>query len=402
MSHDFDNSIKSVASMPDEATIYDLIGALSVSERWKDRFYRIHTSYSKNYARQKPLSTHLWRYSSAVAGLPFKQRFNFCAYLNVWAFIFGPFYYFAKRMYKKAVILSIFCAILATYSQLTPFYIPFIFIYCGIFANRDYFVKMVLNSPIVKNRPEMRNSEVNEVHIQTVASRKNHVGLAIALMIAVILPIGVYYYNIYTLMHDAYAAVSEIPKVCTDEEDCNSFISENLERIKSSPEPEAEYRRNYKIACAYVTLGNRVNAIKFLDKATEQNPKFLPAWLTRAAYEYQNQNYTQAIYNYSEALEIAPMAKFLNFYIGESYYKMKNYRSALEYLELAVRADKMNPLYVETLAYAKIHTADIEGGIKDLEKAAKLYARGDKERNTMKIRAIERHIRTLKASLGLD
>jgi hypothetical protein len=72
--------------------------------------------------------------------------------LNFWAYLFGPFYYLAKGMWKKAVLLFGLCVIGAAVldailesngmaSTITRFIAPAVF---GVRANMDYYKKVML------------------------------------------------------------------------------------------------------------------------------------------------------------------------------------------------------------------------------------------------------------------
>jgi uncharacterized membrane protein YvbJ len=85
-----------------------------------------------------------------IRELVFGERFK--VIFNVWAFLFGPFYYFAKGMWKKAivlfamcmvgiVILSLICEAVGISDAITTFIAPAIF---ARRANIDFYKKIVL------------------------------------------------------------------------------------------------------------------------------------------------------------------------------------------------------------------------------------------------------------------
>lgn len=85
-----------------------------------------------------------------ISELPFGERQK--VIFNVWGFLFGPFYYLAKGMWKKAIVLIALCLAaivilsmlleaMAVSSVITNFIAPAIF---ATRANVDYYKKIVL------------------------------------------------------------------------------------------------------------------------------------------------------------------------------------------------------------------------------------------------------------------
>ena len=115
------------------------IDSLPVSESWKRKFKAIHKAGG-------PAMPHLKNLTREER----KDIPNF----NVLAFLFGPFYYLAKGMWKKGLILFVLCFIgilildalmqlvgLGNYTRATGFVTAAVF---AALANRDYYTKMVL------------------------------------------------------------------------------------------------------------------------------------------------------------------------------------------------------------------------------------------------------------------
>ena len=112
------------------------IDSLEVSEKWKQRFRLIekigwHKGVWKNY----------WNFKQ----LPLGQRFSL--FFNIWGFLFGPIYYFAKGMWVKAlfliglyVLLNIVLALLDVDINVFQFAIP---VYCASMANYDFYMLKV-------------------------------------------------------------------------------------------------------------------------------------------------------------------------------------------------------------------------------------------------------------------
>lgn len=84
--------------------------------------------------------------------LPFSERLKVT--FNIWGFLLGPFYYLAKGMWKKAILLTALCVvaigilqyILAVTgfpgSNITNFMVPAVF---ASRANIDYYKKVILD-----------------------------------------------------------------------------------------------------------------------------------------------------------------------------------------------------------------------------------------------------------------
>lgn len=107
-----------------------------LSDVWKKKFFLIEKAGGPKLPHMREL-----RFGE-------KRRLT----LNVWAWLFGAFYYLTKGMWKKAIVLSALC-LLATYilevllqrmgltTSLTKFVGPAVF---GTRANIDYYKKVVL------------------------------------------------------------------------------------------------------------------------------------------------------------------------------------------------------------------------------------------------------------------
>lgn len=126
----------------DDEPIADSIAAidsLPVSDKWKARFKAMHKAGGPNMPLLKELTPEEKKQLS-----PF----------NILGFLFGPLYYLAKGMWRKALTLFVLCFIglmileivlnlagLAKFSNSTGFAAGAVF---AVLANRDYYSKMVL------------------------------------------------------------------------------------------------------------------------------------------------------------------------------------------------------------------------------------------------------------------
>lgn len=391
----FKETIQEAYTQENPLAVYDLIDRLRVSARWKDIFKRIHTVYLLNYFQGTLNNLHFWNPSPLVNQLRLGQKFNFFTSFNLWALLLGPIYYLFKFMYKKAIIIGAILYFLIVYNQFTPYFIPLIMLYCCIFANRDYFVKKVLKNHAIVNNPSILSVEIDEEYFLAVSKRKNAMPLAFIAALTILISLGYFLANSYNLELETDRALTNVPRVCSSQEECTKYINDKLQKISMSKDPKAQYSHNYKIACAYAIMGNKNNAIKFLDLTLRQNPKYLPAYLMRASYQFENQNYQQALVNYNMALAIAPRAKFIHYYIGRTYYRTRDYKNALIHLEIATKVKRNDPIALETLAYTKIYLKDFDGAIKDLRRTIDLYERQDSKKNAVKIKSIERYVKSL-------
>jgi hypothetical protein len=115
------------------------IDSLSVSDSWKRRFKAMHKAGGPSLPNYKNLTSEERKHLS-----PF----------NVLAFLFGPFYYLVKGMWRKGLTLTVLCLIgvlaldavmvlvgLGNFTRATGFAAGAVY---AALANRDYYAKMVL------------------------------------------------------------------------------------------------------------------------------------------------------------------------------------------------------------------------------------------------------------------
>jgi len=116
------------------------IDNLKVSDRWKRRFRAMHKAGGPDLPNSKALSP---------------EESKEISVFNIPGFFFGPFYYLAKGMWRKAIVLTVLCLIgillidlvltlvgLGKFTDVTRFIAPAVF---ATLANRDYYCKMVLH-----------------------------------------------------------------------------------------------------------------------------------------------------------------------------------------------------------------------------------------------------------------
>jgi hypothetical protein len=130
------------SSLTDPASSVSLaqIEALAVSERWKKRFRGIHLAGGPKMPNLKQLTI--------------TQRRQITPF-NVLGFLFGPLYYLAKGMWRKALSLSVVCASVAIAASLLLDYLGYaalgralgygVAAVFAIRANIDYYKKCLMN-----------------------------------------------------------------------------------------------------------------------------------------------------------------------------------------------------------------------------------------------------------------
>jgi len=115
------------------------IDSLSVSDSWKRKFKAMHKAGGPNLPNFKRLTS--------------EERKDL-SHFNVLAFLFGPFYYFVKGMWRKGLTLSVLCVVgvlaldavmvlvgLGDFTRASGFAAAAVW---AALANRDYYAKMVL------------------------------------------------------------------------------------------------------------------------------------------------------------------------------------------------------------------------------------------------------------------
>jgi len=107
------------------------IDSLDVSLKWKERFRLI-----EQIGWDNGMFKNYWNFRS----LSFSQRLTLA--FNIWAFLFGIFYYFAKGLWLKGIFL-VGIAVILTNLDAPPVFGFLIVGYCGGFANYDFYLLKV-------------------------------------------------------------------------------------------------------------------------------------------------------------------------------------------------------------------------------------------------------------------
>jgi hypothetical protein len=116
------------------------IDSLNVSDRWKAKFRLFEKAGAPGFANLK--------------NLPPEERRRAAAGFNILAFLFGPLYYVAKGMWRKAIALFLVCfavslviefiLTLTGYENIGKFMTYGVAAVFAVRANIDYYKKMVL------------------------------------------------------------------------------------------------------------------------------------------------------------------------------------------------------------------------------------------------------------------
>jgi len=125
-----------VKNKPTQGATSSTISAQEISDAWKKKFALLEKAGGPKLPKASELA--------------FGDRIN--AVFNVWGFLFGPFYYLAKGMWKKAIVLTILCIVaiviiemilrnMGISGTITNFIAPAIF---ATRANIDYYKKIML------------------------------------------------------------------------------------------------------------------------------------------------------------------------------------------------------------------------------------------------------------------
>jgi tetratricopeptide (TPR) repeat protein len=91
----------------------------------------------------------------------------------------------------------------------------------------------------------------------------------------------------------------------------------------------------YKIGSAYLQKREFDQAISFLNKSLETNPKYAAAYETRGVVYSRREQYDQAIADFNKALEINPSFAEAYFSRGRAYYFKKEYDKSREDIKKA-------------------------------------------------------------------
>lgn len=384
--------------MYNSGNIFSIIDSLSVSKNWKEIFKKIQVAYYHNFYQGKANNIHLWRYGQSIMNLSPDERFKFFTKFNFFALIFGPLYYLSKLILPKGLILLLFeVGILyyanSTYNSLLPYLCILIHIYTSVFANIDYFSKMVLGHKKIKENPDILSDYVDDNFVKNVTRKQSFyylfafvvtiVFISTCLIVATKIMQTLEYKNI----------LDRTKRICTTRNECTEILRISSININGGKQPVC--KEYYNLGAAYYELGDKHKALNALNQSIVKNNKYLPAYLLKGIVLTELKQYSAARKSYESALKLYPEGK-LFYLMGSTYYKESNFIEAKENFEKAVKAYPNNATYLESLAYSKIYLRDNQGAKADLKKAIKALKNEGENKNSARIERIEGYMKNIK------
>ncbi len=109
------------------------------------------------------------------------------------------------------------------------------------------------------------------------------------------------------------------------------FDQKELERAESGIDATDYFRQAENLYAEKKTD----EAITYLDKALEMDPRHLEAYVLRGFIRYGSHKYVEAIQDNLKALEVDPRCQQAHYLAGKSYGRLKNEKKALKHLEKA-------------------------------------------------------------------
>lgn len=378
-----------------DRNIYSFIDSLSVSKGWKEVFKKIQVAYYHNFYQGKSNNVHTWRYGQNMMSLSSSDRFKFFTRFNFFALVFGPVYYLAKFMLIKGLILLLLEIGLIYYFDFPIAYaIILLHVYAAVFANSDYFTKMVLNNKFIKENPDYLSDLINDNFVNSVMKQTSLHAQFVAFVIMASVFTGTIVYIEFAKDAKYRELINNRQKICKTTAECNKIIADSTANIRANKEPL--YLEYFNMGAAYYELNSKQSALLSLDKATKLKDDYFEPYALKGIIYTELKQFNLARMNYERALKIYPKGKFIYYLLGSSYYKEGNYLAAKDNFEKAVRAYPNKSSYWEALAYTKIYLKDRSGAKNDLAKAVKVLKKEDPNKNAAKIEALEGYMMNLK------
>jgi tetratricopeptide (TPR) repeat protein len=104
----------------------------------------------------------------------------------------------------------------------------------------------------------------------------------------------------------------------------------------------ARAKANYDSGIEKWSQGDRQMAIRDIERATQDDPTFAPAWITLSAYHYQMLDYRKSVLAARRALDLKPDEPQSAYYnLGMSLAEQNDVSGAINALESAIRADSL-------------------------------------------------------------
>ena len=384
--------------MHGNGNIFNIIDSLSVSKGWKETFKKIQVAYYHNFYQGKANNIHTWRYGQSVMNLAPEERFKFFVKFNFCALIFGPLYYLAKLILPKGLILFLIEAGILyyanyTYNSILPYLCILMHIYTAIFANIDYFSKMVLNNKKIKENPDILSDYIDESFVKSVTKKQSFYYLFTFIVILAFLVTGFIVTTKITKTLEYKNILDRTQRICTTRNECTEVLRTSSININGGKQPVC--KEYYNLGAAYYELGDKYKALNALNQAITKDSKYLPPYLLKGIVLTELKQYSAARKSYESALKLYPEGK-LFYLMGSTYYKEGNFIEAKENFEKAVKAYPNNATYLESLAYTKIYLRDNQGAKEDLKKAVKALRNESEKKNGARIERIEGYMKNIR------
>jgi tetratricopeptide (TPR) repeat protein len=111
-------------------------------------------------------------------------------------------------------------------------------------------------------------------------------------------------------------------------------------------EPYWDYPYNNRGYCK-LQLGDLENAYIDLYHSFEMNPANSFSWRNLGAYFLKTNELEKALIHFEEAEKIDPKTEMINFYMGQTYWQLKNLESAQKYLDKSIELNEHNDSVLE-------------------------------------------------------
>ena len=367
-------------------SVYDIIRNMKINDKTKKLFIKLYLMFYQEVEFGNYKNVHSWSYSVNYLSLGFLDRLKFFTEFNISAFFFGPLYYIYKKIYLKGFILTAVLFLIFALGGMVSIFWPVVFLYCALFANKDYFLKEIKTNKRIKADPDILNGLADEMEFDRILDDESSAVvtffLSIILSLLLLFSVGKNFYVNYQ-----YNKILSNSFACSSSEICTS----TFDRIgREEPKTSEEY---YYMALAYFEDRNYEKASEYAQKSINLNPYFLEAQILGANIYFElgnnNNGYNKAIIEYKSILKKNPKLIKLNYSIGRSYYRLKEYKDAIKYLSLAVKKYPINPEYREVLAYSYLSDRNGTSARKHLKAAIKIYtctltSTGQKRKNALK------------------
>ncbi len=349
--------------------IFSIIDGFPVDSGTRMLFKKMYVIYYHNVEFSIFKNIHSWTKCYTYLSLPIKEKLKLYVDFNLMAFILGPFYYFWHKMQKKGAILIALALILHQLGSIFAQAIPLIWLYCGLYANRDFFLYSLKSEKKIQGNPDVLVSQIDEnIVSQILTNSRPQILLPLISFVLQVGLIGMFGLNVWKEI-EFHTTLNTIPQVCKDTYDCESYISER----EMLPSSKKDVRTYYNIACAYTLINNEKKAEEYFLSATIKDKNYVRTYITRGNVYFKEEEYLKAAADYKTALKINPDLNELNYNVGRCYYRLGKYPEALSFFDKAIKKNSRDPRFYEMRAYSYIYIGNIQAAKRDLREAIKIY-----------------------------